>query len=389
MATAAKRDYYEVLGIERGASPDEVKKAYRKLAVKYHPDRNPDNKEAEEKFKELAEAYEVLSDPEKRQRYDRFGHQGVQDQFGQGGFQWQDFTHATEFEDLFSSFFGGGFEDLFGGRRSRRGAGPPQGSDVRISLRLTLEEIAKGVDKKIRLRRVHVKCPTCGGSGGKDGARPTACIQCAGTGQVRRMAGGFFNLVTVTTCDRCGGTGQVVADPCTNCHGSGVVEDERTVSVKLPAGVANGTTVRLRGQGNAGPRSGPQGDLLIDILEQEHDVFTRQGDDIVYDLPISFSQAALGDEIEVPTLDGKVRLKIHEGTQSGKILRLRGKGVPRLNEYGSGDMLVRVHVWTPMKLNAEERTLFEELRRKERASASATPEGGKGFFDRMKGLFRD
>ncbi len=389
MATAAKRDYYEVLGIDRNADLNAIKKAYRKLALKYHPDRNAGDKGAEEKFKELAEAYEVLSDAEKRQRYDRFGHQGVQDQFGQGGFTWQDFTHASEFEDIFSSFFGGGFEELFGGRRTRRRGGPPQGSDIRISLRLTLEEIAKGIEKKIRLRRVQVKCPTCHGSGGKDGAQPATCPQCGGSGQVRRMAGGFFNLVTVTTCDRCAGVGRITTEPCLRCGGSGMLEDERTVSVKIPAGVANGTTMRLRGQGNAGPQGGPPGDLLIDIMEEEHTLFTRQGDDIIYDLPISFSQAVLGDEIDVPTLDGTVRLKIRDGTQSGKILRLRGKGVPHLNEYGAGDMLVRVHVWTPIKLDAEERRLFQELREMEHASSSGTPQGGKSFFHQIRDIFRD
>jgi len=390
MATAAKRDYYEVLGVERGADLETIKKAYRKLALKYHPDRNSGDKDAEEKFKELAEAYEVLSDPEKRQRYDRFGHQGVQDQFGQGGFQWQDFTHASEFEDIFSAFFGSGFEELFGGRRSvRRRGGAQQGSDVRISIQLALEEIATGIEKRIRLKRVHVKCPACNGSGAKDGAKRTTCLACGGSGQVRRMAGGFFNLVTVTTCDRCNGTGEVITDPCPTCRGTGLIEDERTVSVRLPAGVANGTTVRLRGQGNAGSHTGPPGDLLIDIREQEHPLFERQDDDIIYELPISFSQAALGADVEVPTLDGKVRLKIPEGTQSGKVLRLRGKGIPHLNSYGSGDMLVRVHVWTPLKLNAQERRLFEELAKLEKGSPSHTPEGGRSFFSRMKDMFRD
>ena len=392
MATTTKRDYYEVLGVERTASEDEVKKAYRKLALKFHPDRNPNDKTAEESFKELAEAYEVLSDPEKRRRYDQFGHQGVQDQFGQGGFQWRDFSHASEFDDIFSSFFGDAFEDLFGGRRGRGGRGRydvTQGADIRISLRLTLEEIASGAEKKIRLKRVQIPCTTCNGTGAKPGTSASTCQQCKGTGQVRRMTGGFFNLVTVTTCDRCSGTGEVISDPCETCGGSGMVADDRTVSVRVPAGVANGTTIRLRGQGHAGRRGGPPGDLLIDVLEQEHDMFTRRDDDIVYDLPISFSQAALGADIEVPTLDGKVRLKVPGGTQSGKVLRLRGKGIQHLNAYGTGDMLVRIHVWTPMNLNSDERKLFERLADLEKGQDGQTPEGGKGFFNKMRDVFRD
>ncbi|HQE60835.1 MAG TPA: molecular chaperone DnaJ [Candidatus Latescibacteria bacterium] len=389
---AQKRDYYEVLGIERTANDDAVKKAYRKLALKYHPDRNPGDKAAEEKFKELAEAYEVLSDPEKRQRYDRFGHQGVQDQFGQGGFQWQNFSHASEFEDIFSSFFGSrGFEDIFGGggTRTSRRRGAQQGSDVRVSLSLPLEEIATGVEKRIRLKRVQVRCPTCNGTGGKEGSKPTTCVACGGSGQVRRMQGGFFNLVTVATCDRCNGSGQVVTDPCPTCRGTGLTSDERTVSVRIPAGVANGNTMRLRGQGNAGPHGGPAGDLLIDIHEEEHPLFQRQDDDVVYELPISFSQAALGGDVEVPTLDGKVRMKVPPGTQSGKVLRLRGKGIPHMNGYGNGDMLVRLHVWTPVKLNSQERKLFEELARLEKSSESGTPAGGRSFFDKVRDAFRD
>ena len=390
MATATKRDYYKVLGVDRSVDENGIKKAYRKLALQYHPDRNPGDAEAEEKFKELAEAYEVLGDAEKRQLYDRYGHQGVSSQFGQGGFQWQDFTHAQDFEDIFSSFFGGAFEDMLGGRRrGRTRGGPQQGSDVRISLRLTLEEIAEGAEKRIRLRRVQTACSACNGTGAKAGSRPTTCLNCQGAGQVRKMTGGFFNLMTVTTCERCGGTGQVIADPCDTCHGSGLAEDARTVSVRIPAGVASGTTMRLRGQGNAGPNGGPQGDLLIDIHEQEHEHFTRQDDDLYYDLPVSFSQAALGADIEVPTLDGRVSLKIPAGTQAGKMLRLAGKGISHLNSYGRGDMIVRVHVWTPIKLNAEERELFSELKKLEECSPSCPPQGGKSFFDWMKNLFKD
>jgi molecular chaperone DnaJ len=395
MSTSAKRDYYEVVGVGKDASEDDIKRAYRKLALKYHPDRNPDNKEAEESFKELAEAYEVLGDAEKRGRYDRFGHAGVEQSFGQGGFQWQDFSHANDFEDIFSSFFGGGgFEDMLGGRgRTRRrpgsGFGGMQGTDVRISLRLSLEDVVEDVEKKIRLKRVSTHCDECTGTGARNGSKPQTCTQCGGAGQVRRATGGFFNLVTVVACDRCGGSGQVIADMCGACAGTGLVDESKTVSVKIPAGVSNGTTIRLRGQGNAGPNGGPNGDLMIDVLEKEHELFSRQDDDVYYDLPISFSQAALGADIEVPTLEGKVRLKVPDGTQSGKVLRLRGKGIPHLNSYGRGDLLVRIHVWTPLKVNREERAVLEQLAELEKNSASGTPDGGKSFFDKMRGIFRD
>ena len=389
MVTMAKRDYYDILGVEKGADDGAIKKAYRKLALKYHPDKNKDA-DAEDKFKELAEAYEVLSDPEKRQLYDRYGHDGVSGQFSGGGFQWQDFSHAGDFEDIFSSFFGSGFEDLFGGRRSRRGGGfgIQQGSDVHISISIPLEDVATGVEKKIRLKRVKTTCETCSGTGAKSGTQPATCMMCGGTGQVRRQTGGFFNMVTVGTCERCGGTGKVVTDPCADCAGTGLKDEPRTVSVKIPAGIENGTTIRVRGQGNSGPNGGPPGNLLIDVHVQEHDLFERHGDDVVYELPISFSQAALGCKVQVPTLDGKVQLTIPEGTQSGKVLRLRGKGLPHLNNYGTGDMLARIHVWTPTKLNSSEKELFHQLAEMEKDSDACTPpDGGKGFLDHIRGLF--
>ena len=383
---ADKRDYYELLGVRKDAGADDIKKAFRNLAKQHHPDVDAGS---EEKFKELAEAYEVLGDAEKRRRYDQFGHQGVQDQFGQGGFQWQDFSHASEFEDIFASFFGSAFEDLLGGRRTRgRGRfGPQQGTDIRISIKLGLEEIAGGIEKRIRLKRVQVPCATCGGTGARPGSSPTTCPTCGGTGQVRRMTGGFFNLVTVTPCDRCNGSGEMIPNPCPACGGAGLVADDRTVNVRVPAGVSDGMTIRLRGQGNAGRRGGPPGDLLIDVHEEQHELFARRDDDIIYDLPISFSQAALGADVQVPTLDAKVRMKIPPGTQSGKILRLRGKGITHFNGYGQGDMLVRIHVWTPVNLNAEERHLFERLGDLEQGSPSAPPAGGRSFFERMRGLF--
>jgi molecular chaperone DnaJ len=386
----AKRDYYEVLGVDRNADDAAIKKAYRKLALKYHPDRNKDNPEAEEKFKELAEAYEVISDPEKRRTYDRYGHEGLNQTFGQGGFQWDNFSHASDFEDIFASFFGGGgggFGDVFGGGQRRGGGmGSAQGHDARVSLTLTLEEIAQGVEKKIRLRRVQTPCSTCHGSGTKGGSRPSTCLVCGGAGQVRRNTGGFFNMVTVATCERCGGSGQIISDPCTTCHGSGLTEEAQTVPVQIPAGVEHGTTIRVRGKGHHGPNGGPPGNLLIEVNVEDHEQFTRHGDDIIYELPIGFSQAALGAHVKVPTLDGDVRVTIPEGTQSGKVLRLRGKGVPHLNSYGNGDMLVRIHVWTPVKLNSEEREMFEQLAHLEEAS-TGPPAGGKSFFEQMREIF--
>ncbi|HID95932.1 MAG TPA: molecular chaperone DnaJ [Candidatus Latescibacteria bacterium] len=379
----AKRDYYEVLGVDRNASQEEIKKAYRRQALKYHPDRNPGDKEAEEKFKEAAEAYEVLSDPEKRERYNRFGHEGLRDTFGSGGFQWSDFSHVRDFEDIFESFFG---ESIFGdffGRRTTRQAGPQRGSDLRVTLPLSLEEIATGVEKKIRLKRFE-RCNACGGSGAK-GRSARVCPICHGTGQVRQVSRSFLGqFVNVTTCDRCGGEGRVVEEPCPVCHGQGRVRGVSTISVKIPPGVGNGNYIPLRGQGNAGPRGGPPGDVMVFIEEEEHKDFERHGDDILYELPVSFSQAALGDEIEVPTLYGKVRMKLPAGIQSGKVLRLRGKGLPRLQAYGKGDQLVRIHVWTPTRLSDREKTLLKELAKLEN---TAPPKGGRSFFKRVKETF--
>ncbi|MCD6169551.1 MAG: molecular chaperone DnaJ [Candidatus Latescibacteria bacterium] len=356
-----KRDYYEVLGIGRDATEEEIKKAYRRQAMRYHPDRNPGDKEAEEKFKEAAEAYEVLIDPQKRAAYDRFGHEGVRDTFGSGGFQWSDFSHATDFEDIFESLFGEGFfGDIFGRRTRTREAGARRGSDLRVSLKLSLEEIATGVEKKIRLKRFQ-RCELCGGTGSRSGAAQT-CPLCHGTGEVRQSSRSIFGqFVNITTCPRCGGEGRVVTEPCRNCGGQGRVRSTATISVKVPPGVGNGNYIPLRGQGDVGPHGGPAGDLLIFIEELPHPHFARHGDDVVYELPISFPQAAMGDEVEVPTLYGKVLMRVPPGTQSGKVFRLRGKGLPRADGYGRGDQLVRLRVWVPTRLNREEKRLLEEL----------------------------
>ncbi len=378
----AKRDYYEVLGIARESTPEEIKSAYRKHALKYHPDRNPNNPQAEERFKEASEAYEVLSDPQKKAAYDRFGHAGVEGNFGSGGFQWSDFTHAGDFEDLFGDFF----NSIFGGgmRRRRGPAGPPKGRDLKISIELTLEEIASGTEKKINLTRLQ-RCETCKGSGAREASGKETCRTCGGMGQVQQVARSFFGQsMVVTACPTCGGEGSVVRDPCRVCGGEGLQRGKTTLTVKIPAGVSSGNYIPLRGQGDAGPRGGPPGDCLVFIEEKPHPYFAREGNDVRYRLPVSFSQAALGDEVEVPTLDGKVRVKIQPGIQSGRVLRLPHKGIPDVEGRGVGDQLVDVVVVTPAHLGEQERRLFEELGRLEKQRAAAE---GKSFFEKMREAF--
>lgn len=380
----AKHDYYDILEIDRDATPEDIKKAYRKMALKYHPDRNPDNKEAEEKFKAAAEAYEILGDPDKRARYDRYGHQGVTNDFGAGGFQWTNFSHASDFEDILGSFFGRSgtiFGDLFGTARTGRRAGPQRGSDLQVKVHLILEEIAKGVQKTIPLRRLET-CQTCHGSGAKPGSGQKTCSACRGTGEIRQVSQSFFgSVVNVTVCAHCRGEGKVIEQPCSECHGEGRVLASVTLNVRIPAGVSSGNYIPLREQGNVGPRGGPAGDVIVLIEEEDHPDFERHENDIVYELPISFSQAAMGDSVEVPTLTGKVKLHLPPGTQSGKVFRLRGKGIPHLNGYATGDQLVKVIVWTPTNLGDREKKLFREL---------ATLEGGKvpsrdkSFFERLR-----
>ena len=378
------RDYYEVLGVERGASDDEIKKSYRKLALKYHPDRNPGDEAAEASFKEAAEAYEVLSDTQKRQTYDQFGHQGLGGPFASGGFNWSDFSHAGDFNDIFSNIddiLGGGiFGDIFGGGRRRR-SGPQQGEDLRITLPLTLEEIATGTQKKIKLTRLD-KCDDCTGSGAKAGSQASTCDVCGGTGQVRQATRSLFGqFVNVTTCPKCQGEGSMIQEPCPRCGGEGRTDIQNSMTVNIPAGVAEGNYIPLRGQGSVGRRGGPAGDCQVFIQEIEHEQFERHGNDVVYDLPVSFSQAALGAEIQVPTLGGKAKMKVPAGTQSAQIFRLRGKGIQDVNGYGRGDQLVRIVVWTPTKLNKDEQAIFQELAEHENGEP---PVGGKGFFDRVK-----
>ncbi len=383
----SKRDYYDILGVSKSASADDIKKAYRKLAIKYHPDKNPDDKEAEEKFKEAAEAYEVLSNPEKRQRYDQFGHAGAQGGFG-GGYG----GGGMNMEDIFSQFgdiFGGGspFDSFFGGGSSRGGGRRVQrGSNLRIKVKLTLEEIAHGVEKKIKVNK-QVVCNTCHGSGAKDKNSVQTCKTCGGSGSVRRVTNTILGqMQTTSTCPTCNGEGTTITSKCTSCHGDGIVRGEETISINIPAGVSEGMQLSMSGKGNAAPRGGVPGDLIILIEEIPHETLKREGNNVIYDLHVSFVDATLGTSIEIPTIDGKARIKLEPGTQGGKILRLKGKGIPEVNSYHKGDQLVQVNVWTPKTLNNEERELLEKLR----ASENFRPNPGKNeksFFDRMKEYF--
>jgi molecular chaperone DnaJ len=376
----AKKDYYEILGVSKSSDADEIKKAYRKLAIKYHPDKNPGNAEAEEKFKEAAEAYDVLSNPEKKQRYDQYGHAGMSGGGYSGGGNMDDIF--SNFGDIFGedspfgSFFGGGRSG--GGGRQRR-----KGSNLRIKLKLTLEEIANGAEKKIKVKR-QMSCESCNGNGSKNGTAIKTCGTCNGSGQVRKVVDTMLGrMVSTTTCSTCNGSGSVITDKCTTCHGSGVTEREEVIPVKIPAGVADGMQLSMSGKGNYPPGGGIAGDLLIQIEEVEDTVLKRDGNNIVYDLYISFTDAVFGTTIEVPTIEGKVKIKIDPGTQSGKILRLKGKGIREVNTYEKGDQLIYVNVWTPTQLSKEER----EALLKFSESENFKPKPGKNdksFFDKMK-----
>lgn len=381
----AKKDYYEVLGVPRNASADEIKKAYRKKALEYHPDKNPGNKDAEEKFKEAAEAYEVLSNPQKRQHYDQFGHAGMSGAGGFGG----DFG-GFNVEDIFERFgdiFGGEhpFESFFGGS-SRRGKKMNRGSSLRIKVKLSLEEIATGVEKKIKVNK-YCSCTKCNGTGAQKGSAFSTCSSCKGTGQITRTQQTILGYMqTTTTCPSCGGEGKIIADKCRHCNGDGIVLADEVISINIPAGVTEGMQLSLSGKGNAPPRGGIPGELLIFIEEVEHPFFQRDGNSLYYEHHLNFADAALGTIAEIPTLDGKAKIKIDAGTQAGKILRLRGKGLPDVNGYGRGDLLVSISVWTPQNLSSEEKKLLEKLRH----SDNFKPIPGKkdkSFFKRMKEMF--
>lgn len=369
----SKRDYYEVLGVSREASADEIKKAYRKLARQYHPDANPGDSNAEEHFKEVAEAYEVLSDPEKRENYNRFGHAGANGQGfgGFGGFN----ADFGGFGDIFDMFFGGG------GRQRR---GPEKGADLRVDVEISFKESAFGVEKDIKVPRSE-ECGTCGGTGAAPGTSAKSCPACNGTGQLQfAQSTPFGRIIQNKTCDRCRGAGKIIEKPCATCHGAGQVRRSRNIHVKIPAGVDSGTRLRVTGEGESGLRGGPRGDLYVYIYVKPHKIFFREGNDVICEVPLSFSQAALGDEIEVPTLDGAAKLKIPESTQHGTVFRLRGKGIPDVHGYGRGDQHVRVKVVTPSKLTDKQK---EALREFARSCGEMPSEVEKGFFDKVKDAF--
>ena len=375
----AKRDYYEVLGVAKNADNDAIKKAYRKLALQYHPDKNPGDKAAEEKFKEGAEAYDILSDEKKRSLYDKHGHQGVSSSFGQN----------QNVDDIFRD---SGFESFFGSSSSQRGGGGQRrqrgqrGADLRVKVKLNLEEIATGVEKKLKIRR-YAQCPVCKGNGAADSNSFQACNTCKGNGEVRQqMGGGFFTQIVVSLCPTCHGDGRIITKCCSNCNCEGRVQAEETVSVKIPSGVTDNIQLSIRGQGNAGIRGGETGELIIQIEEIKHEVLIREGDNLIYDLYINFADAALGTTVEIPTITTKVRFKIEPGTQSGKIVRLKGKGLTNINGYSLGDLLVHINVWTPTELSGEERTILLKLKNSKNFNPNPS-KNDKGFFEKMKEFF--
>ncbi|UVW28408.1 molecular chaperone DnaJ [Massilia sp. H6] len=375
----AKRDFYEILGVAKNASEDDIKKSYRKLAMKYHPDRNPDNKEAEEKFKEVKEAYEMLTNPEKRDAYDRYGHAGVDPNMGGGGGGGG--FGAGGFGDL-----GDIFGDIFGGGRGRGGGGGPQvyrGADLRYNLEITLEQAANGYETTIRVPSWD-KCDTCHGSGAKPGTQPVTCTTCAGHGQVR-MQQGFFSIQQ--TCPKCHGNGKIIPEPCAACGGAGRIKRNKTLEVKIPAGIDNGMRIRSTGNGEPGTNGGPAGDLYVEIHIKPHAVFQREGDDLHCEMPISFSKAALGGEIEVPTLTGKVSFTVPEGTQTGKTFRLKGKGIKGVRSGYVGDLFCHVNVETPVKLTDKQKDLLREFERSTNEGGGKHSPQSKGWMDKVKDFF--
>ena len=388
---AAKKDYYEVLGVAKGASADEIKKAYRKLAVKYHPDKNPGDKAAEEKFKEAAEAYSILSDPEKKARYDQFGHAGVE---GAGPDFSGGFGDLNDIlNDLFGGAFGGGFGGFsgFGGFGGGRGGQRQQrvhrGRDIRVRVKLTLEEIAKGVEKEISIEK-SVPCSECGGKGAVNSADIKTCPACNGTGQVQRIVNSFLGqTVSYSTCQQCGGEGKIISNPCRSCGGTGLVRKRETIRVKIPAGVEAGMQLTLQGQGHAAKNNGINGDLLVVIEEQEHPEFKREGNNLFHTHIISLPDAILGAEIEVPVIDGKQKIKVEPGTQSGTVVKLKGRGLPTVNGYGgTGDLYVKIAVWIPKKLDKDDKAAIEALRNRPSFKPDPSKED-KSFFDKLKDLF--
>lgn len=385
----AKRDFYEILGVSKSASADEIKKAYRKVAMQFHPDRNPGDKEAEEKFKEAAEAYEVLSDQDKKAQYDRYGHAGVNGRSGFGGG-----GQGMNMDDIFSNFgdiFG---DDIFGsffggGGRQRSSGGKPRGSrgsNLRIKLKMNYEEIAKGANKTIKVKK-YTTCTTCSGSGAKDKSSVKTCGSCGGNGQVKKVTNTFLGqMQTVGTCPTCNGEGSTITNKCTACKGEGRVYTEETMSIDIPAGVQEGMQLSLSGKGNAGERGGSSGDLIVLVEEEQHPDLQRDNLNVIYDMHISFTDAVFGANPEVPTIDGRAKIKIPPGTQGGKIFRLKGKGFPGINSYERGDQLIHVNVWTPQELSKDEKEILEKL--KESKNFQPNPDKNeKTFFNRIKEMF--
>ena len=376
------RDYYEILGVERGADADTIKRSYRRLALQYHPDRNSGSAEAEGKFKELTEAYEVLKDPDKRAAYDRYGHAGVKGTAGAGygGFSFHD---ALE---IFMRDFGGfGVEDIFGGGRQRRGTqSVRKGPDMRITFPLTLADVASGVKRTVRID-VNDECGRCGGSGAAEGTAPVTCSTCGGAGEVRRVQRSFLGqLVSVMPCPECGGEGQRIERVCEQCGGRGVERATRELEISVPPGVSTGDYLTLRAQGNAGVRGGPRGDVLVVLEVEEDERFLRDGADLIYELPVTFSQAALGTELEVPTIGGSARLRVAPGTQSGRLLRMRGRGLPQLRSTDRGDLIIRIVVWTPTSLSSEQEAAFRQLAKVEAPAERVDDGRDRGFWSRVK-----
>jgi molecular chaperone DnaJ len=389
---STKRDFYEILGVSKSSSVEEIKKSYRKVAMQFHPDRNPGDKAAEEKFKEAAEAYEVLSDQEKRDRYDRYGHAGVgngsRGGYGGGNMNMDDiFSQFGDIfgDDIFGSFFGGGASGGRGGRGGQRTRGT-RGSNLRVKLKLNFEEIAKGVTKSIKVKK-YVSCNTCSGSGAKDKGSVQTCSTCSGSGQVRKVTNTFLGqMQTVTTCPTCNGEGTTITAKCPSCKGEGRIYGEETVTIDIPAGVQEGMQLNVSGKGNAGERGGMSGDLIVLIEEEQHSSLHRDGLNVAFDLYISFPDAVFGTQVEVPTIDGRAKIKIPAGTQSGKIFRLKGKGFPAVNSYEKGDQLIHVNVWTPQNISTDEKSVIEKLQKSNNFQPNPD-KNERSFFDKVREIF--